>query len=82
MPRMYFVYVLQSLRDPEHYYVGLTTDVDRRLNEHNAGENTSTAKLRPWKVIVTVSFEKLWKAERFEKYLKSGSGRAFCNKHF
>jgi putative endonuclease len=79
---MYFVYVLQSVKDAERYYVGLTNDMTRRLESHNAGESTYTSKDRPWKLIVTVSFEKLYKAEAFEKYLKSGSGRAFCRKHF
>ena len=79
---MYLVYVLQSLRRPDSYYVGLTNDMTRRLESHNAGESPYTAKDRPWKLIVTVSFEKLWKAEAFERYLKSGSGRAFCKRHF
>ena len=79
---MYFVYVLQSLRYPDRYYVGLTNDMAKRLETHNAGASNYTAKDRPWKLIVSVSFEKLYKADAFEKYLKSGSGRAFCKRHF
>lgn len=79
---MYTVYVLRSLRDPDRYYVGFTTDLDVRLESHNAGESTYTAKWRPWEVIVSVKLKTRAKAEAFEKYLKSGSGRAFCLRHF
>jgi len=78
----YVVYVLQSLKDPERYYVGLCKDLEHRLTEHNAGESSYTIRYRPWKVIVSISFESLRKAEAFEKYLKSGSGRTFCQRHF
>ena len=40
---MYTVYVLRSLKDPDRYYVGFTTDLDVRLESHNAGESTYTA---------------------------------------
>jgi predicted GIY-YIG superfamily endonuclease len=78
---MYFVYILQSEADPERYYVGVTTDVWRRLAEHNAGINVHTNKFKPWKLIAAVMFPDKLKAEEFEAYLKTGSGRAFCKKH-
>jgi hypothetical protein len=50
------------------------------LIKHNAGEVPHTSKFRPWRVRTDVAFvdEKL--AIAFEKYLKSGSGRAFAKK--
>jgi hypothetical protein len=54
----------------------------RRLEQHNAGENRSTAKLRPWKVVLYVAFETRFQACRFERYLKSGSGHAGTDRHF
>jgi hypothetical protein len=36
----------------------------------------------PWKLVVQIGFEDKVKAFAFEKYLKSGSGRAFAKKHF
>jgi len=79
---MFTVYVLRSLKDPENYYVGLTTDLDARLKDHNEGKSGHTLKYRPWEVIVTVNFKDQQKAEEFERHLKSGSGRAFCIRHF
>lgn len=77
-----FVYVLCSARDPARYYVGLTSDVRRRLAAHNQGRSTHTAPLRPWELVVALEFSNETSAVRFEKYLKTGSGRAFTKRHF
>ncbi|MFQ5953504.1 MAG: GIY-YIG nuclease family protein [Kiloniellales bacterium] len=79
---MHYVYVLQSEIDAAHYYVGVTTDPQRRLQEHNAGKSVHTNKHKPWKFSVCIGFSDRAKAHRFEQYLKSGSGRAFAKKHF
>ena len=76
-----FVYILKSLITESKFYVGLTDDVGRRLAEHNAGESYATREHRPWKVICKLWFEQLDTAERFERYLKTGSGRAFSKRH-
>ena len=76
------VYVLRSLRDPTCHYVGLTSDVVRRLEWHNAGQNSHTARNRPWSVVVSIEFKDEGTARRFERYLKSGSGRVFATRHF
>jgi putative endonuclease len=77
-----FVYVLRSLVDPTRHYVGLTSDVALRLVAHNAGQSHHGAKYRPWTLVVPVEFAAEEEAARFEKYLKSGSGRAFAKRHF
>jgi predicted GIY-YIG superfamily endonuclease len=79
---MHYVYLLQSIGDPERYYVGQSNDPTSRLDEHNSGQSIHTNKHRPWKVVVTVAFADPAKATAFERYLKSGSGRAFAKKHF
>ena len=76
------VYVLQSLKNPRRYYIGRTNDVMARLEEHNSGHSIHTAKFRPWKLMVTIQFTDSQQAFRFERYLKSGSGRAFAKRHF
>jgi len=81
-PARRFVYILRSESDPVHYYVGLTSDVATRLRWHNAGQNVHTARNRPWSVVVSLEFRTEQAATRFEKYLKSGSGRAFAKRHF
>jgi putative endonuclease len=79
---MTFVYLLQSELDPSRYYVGVSNDPERRLDEHNSGKSIHTNKFRPWKVAVTVGFSDASKATAFERYLKTGSGRAFAKRHF
>jgi len=81
-----YVYVLQSIPSPERHYVGCTEDVEDRLRRHNVGLSESqsrhTSAGGPWKAIVQIGFEDRAKAFAFEKYLKSGSGRAFAKRHF
>jgi predicted GIY-YIG superfamily endonuclease len=81
-----YVYVLQSIPKPDRHYVGCTDDVADRLRRHNAGLSDSqshhTLAGGPWKIVVQVGFEDRAKAFAFEKYLKSGSGRAFAKRHF
>jgi predicted GIY-YIG superfamily endonuclease len=76
-----FVYVLKNGADPPRYYTGLTTDMTRRLAEHNAGSCTHTAKHRPWSLDVVIEFSDERRAVALERYLKSGSGVAFANRH-
>lgn len=47
---MTYVYILRSLKSPEHFYVGVTDDLRERLKKHNAGEVTHTAKYAPWEL--------------------------------
>jgi putative endonuclease len=77
-----FVYVLRSESDPSHHYVGRTKDVDERLRWHNEGPCGYTLQHRPWSILVTLEFPNERAAAHFEKYLKSGSGRAFAKRHF
>jgi len=78
---MRFVYVLRNHETPPRYYTGLTSDVTRRLAEHNAGNCTHTAKHAPWSIDVVVEFSDERRAAAFERYLKSGSGVAFAQRH-
>jgi len=78
---MRYVYLIESLSDPTRRYVGSTNDFPRRLRGHNAGQSPHTAKFRPWKSVVVIEFEDDSTAERFERYLKSGSGHAFAKRH-
>jgi putative endonuclease len=49
MPMVY-VYILQSVEDTNHFYVGVTEDLKSRLKAHNAGEVFHTAKHAPWQL--------------------------------
>jgi len=79
---MYYVYLLQSQSRPNQPYVGSTRDLRRRLKDHNEGRSAHTAKFRPWILLTYAAFAEEKTAIAFEKYLKSGSGRAFIKRHF
>ncbi len=77
----YYVYILQSTRIPDRFYVGSTDDLKERLGRHNSGSVPSTAPARPWKIKTAVAFTDAERAAKFERCLKTGSGRAFAKKH-
>jgi putative endonuclease len=77
---VYYVYLIESLSAQEERHVGMTTDLKRRLREHDQGKSSHTTKFSPWKLITYVAFTDRAKAEAFERYLKSGSGHAFARK--
>ena len=71
---MVFVYVLYSDKF-DRYYVGMSTNVNRRLSEHNLRKIKSTKAFSPWKVIYIEEFNTRIEARLREKYLKSAAGR-------
>jgi predicted GIY-YIG superfamily endonuclease len=77
---MKYVYILQSPSLAGHFYVGSTGDLRGRLKRHNAGEISHTAQHLPWDLKTYVAFSDETRATAFEKYLKSGSGRAFAKR--
>jgi putative endonuclease len=79
---MHYVYLLKSQSCPKQPYVGSTRDLRQRFKEHNEGRSPHTAKFRPWTLIAYIAFAEEKTAIAFEKYLKSGSGRAFIRRHF
>jgi len=76
-----FVYTIRSDTDPSRHYTGITGDVAARLEWHNHGPSGCTVNNRPWSLVVAIEFPAEQSARRFEKYLKSGSGRAFAKRH-
>jgi putative endonuclease len=77
---MKYVYLLKSLSSPQQRYIGSTTDLQARLQQHNQGRVRHTAKYPLWEVHVAIRFKDDRRAEEFERYLKSGSGQAFTNR--
>lgn len=82
MPTYHYIYLLVSESNPRRHYTGRTSDLARRLTEHNEGRSHHTAKYRPWHPEVAIAFRSRKKAFAFERYLKTHSGRAFSAKHF
>ncbi len=77
--KMHYVYVLQLSNG--NFYVGETGDLGRRMKEHNSGQERTTKKNLPIRLVTYLGFESKPKAMQFERYLKTGSGFAFRNKH-
>ena len=77
---MFYVYLIRSINVEQQVYTGVTSDLKKRLEVHNSGGSVHTAKYKPWELVVYMGFKDENKARQFEKYLKSGSGRAFAKK--
>ncbi|CAN7380307.1 GIY-YIG nuclease family protein [Mesorhizobium caraganae] len=77
---MWYVYLLQSETTEGERYIGITSDLKRRLAEHNAGKSSHTSRFLPWRIVTYMAFSNQAKAAFFVRYLKSGSGHAFASK--
>ena len=77
----YYVYLLRSAAHPDQTYTGFTHDLRKRLAEHNAGKSIHTNKFKPWNLVAYIALPEKHLAKEMEEYLKSGSGRAFANRH-
>jgi putative endonuclease len=77
-----FVYVLQSMSQPNRQFVESAANVPMRLAAHNAGHSPLTASCRPWRLVAVVQFGTESEAARFEKFLKTGAGRALARDYF
>jgi len=71
---MFYVYVLESLKNKDLYF-GYTSDLKKRIKEHNSGENFSTKFHKPWNLIYYEACLKREDATRREKYLKTTQGK-------
>jgi predicted GIY-YIG superfamily endonuclease len=79
---VYYVYILRSVSHPAQAYIGSTHDLRARVAQRNAGRSIHTNKFKPWKVEAYVALPRKELADKFERYLKTGSGRAFATRHF
>jgi putative endonuclease len=73
---MRYVYVIQSLKDGA-FYTGYTSDLNRRIEEHNAGSQSSTKSRISFKLVYYEWCVAKEDALQREKYLKSGRGKAY-----
>ena len=75
---MYYVYILKC--NSGELYKGCTSDLKARYKRHISGHVPATANCQPVELIFYCAFKNKYTAFDFEKYLKSGSGRAFMQK--
>jgi putative endonuclease len=70
---MFYVYILQSLKN-KSLYIGYTTDLKKRFKEHNNGRSAATKPFLPYRLIFYEAFLNQKDAKNRELYLKSGWG--------
>ncbi len=76
---MYKVYVIKSkLR--KYIYVGMTSNIEERIERHNKGYEKTTRAYRPFELIYTEDQATREEARKREKYFKSGVGKEFLKK--
>ncbi len=72
---MFYVYVLQSLKDKK-LYIGFSTDLKKRLKDHNTGGTKSTKSRRPFKLLYYEAHTSEKDARRRERYFKTEKGKS------
>lgn len=77
----YYVYILKSKIVPKTY-TGFTTNITKRLIEHNSGTNRYSSKFKPWVLFYSEKYDNKFSAIKREKYLKSHAGRKLIKKLF
>jgi putative endonuclease len=70
----FFVYVLKSQLTGSSY-VGHTSDLQKRVVEHNSGKSLSTKGKRPWRLVYSEEYASRSEAASRERYFKSIQGR-------
>jgi len=70
---MYQVYIIQSEKNGR-YYIGVTADLNQRLEDHNQNKNRSTKNKGPWKIVHAESFTEKSAAWLREKKIKKYKG--------
>lgn len=75
----FYIYILESAKDKERY-VGYTSNLVRRIEEHKKGLSFSTKSRLPMKLIYFEACTNQEDAKRREIYLKTTRGRRFLAK--
>jgi len=79
---MYHVYILYS-QSIDRFYIGHTSNVHKRLEEHNNPVDFSkySAKGIPWEIVLSIMIsESRSDAMKVEKFIKKQKSRAFIQK--
>ncbi len=68
--RSYFTYILYSSKY-DRYYIGQTSDFEKRLERHNSGYENATAPFIPWEMVWYTQKSTRSEAVQLEKKLKN-----------
>ena len=73
---IYMIFIVYVLKDESKYtYTGYTSNIEKRIWEHNNKITKSTRKGKNWKIVYSKKFETKKEAIEYERFLKSGKGR-------
>ncbi|MDP3697584.1 MAG: GIY-YIG nuclease family protein [Candidatus Taylorbacteria bacterium] len=76
---MYYTYILKSDKNNK-YYIGSTSDLNQRLNQHNSGKVKSTKLYRPWSIYYFEKLDNEKDAILRERQIKSWKSRKMIEK--
>jgi len=79
MNKLHYVYFLQSKKDGS-YYIGVTSNIEIRLKEHNSGLSKSTAPKRPWILVRVEKYPDIKTAYQREQFIKAKKSRKIIEK--
>ncbi len=75
----YYAYILYS-QSKDRYYVGYTSDLLRRLDQHNSGWSQSTKSGTPWTLVYSELFDNKSDAISRENEIKRWKSRTIIEK--
>ena len=73
---MYWVYIIYSDK-LDRYYVGYSSDLEKRLQEHNTGISEYTSKATDWSYCYKASFSSREEAHKEELRIKKKKSRKY-----
>jgi len=74
-----FLYIIRGISSGKNY-VGITNNLERRLNEHRSGQTKGGQVIGDFQLLHTEEFTDYETAREREIFLKSGQGRQWINK--
>ncbi|MFB0516742.1 MAG: GIY-YIG nuclease family protein [Candidatus Neomarinimicrobiota bacterium] len=77
---MTYVYVLRS-KPTGHYYIGISSNPIKRLQQHNSGHSISTKAYAPWDLLCAVPYDSREEAAAAEQRLKAAKSRRVIEKY-
>ncbi|MGI6311035.1 MAG: GIY-YIG nuclease family protein [Bacteroidales bacterium] len=75
---MYWVYIIYS-STIDKFYTGQTDDMERRLEEHNRGKTSFSARGMPWTLLYSKECSSRSEAVKLEKFIKKRGAERYLN---
>ena len=73
---MFYLYILQSLKD-NSFYIGVTHNLEKRIEFHNKGLQRYTKKKVPWKLVYYEIYKDKTSALKREREIKKKKSRKY-----